>query len=186
MKELIKITMIVTLVTGLLLLMGCGKTQDSLIPGSYSGDYHTTSGFSVDSQTYTAEDALGRWEITARMSPDAFETSSLALPFTPMQIQLRDKLCGGVVYSFTRNDVRPEIGSVVKTRFHADNDSRIKLDTGIYFKEYFPGRRKKIEGNLRLEMPYEMNCQNFQDAFGRIGGGQGSLSGFPAFIYIQI
>jgi len=183
MKELIKITMIVTLVTGLLLLMGCGNIQESLSPESYSGDFQGNT-LSVDSQTYTAEDALGRWEIAARMNPDAFETSSLALPFTPMNIQLRDKLCGGIVYSFTRNDVRPEIGSVVKTRFHAERDTRIKLDTNIYFKEYFPGRRKKIEGSLRLELPREMNCQNFQNSFGGIGSG--NLNGFPSFIYIQI
>ncbi len=199
MREFIKILLIVSLVSALLLLMGCGgKDQGALGPTSP----FTFSGGSlpIDGNTYASTSYDDQWEIAVRTSPDIWDGRNDSRVFD-MQIQLLDKICG-TTYIFEKRGVMPQPGAVVVTNFLAKNAPKVSLYTRVYFTKYSLEQRKIVEGNLQLEMPERMNCRNAQQFNNQSFGDQGAFndpffqnnqfgnnnysSDFPTLINIQL
>lgn len=164
MKEFIKVVMIVTLVTGLLLLMGCGKlgglvgglggsndTRPVVGPNSYE-QYFT------DPANYTGVSADDQWVISVKSTPDIVNVKNMNLP-VDMHIELIDRVCG-VTYAFDKLRVFPQYGAVIKTNFRSGG---AVLGTSIWFNKYFP-ESKVVEGQMNLEIPERMNCRVRQEA----------------------
>jgi hypothetical protein len=186
MKELIKITMIVTLVTGLLLLMGCGKAKEDSI-GAVDAFGLPTSGntsfnrgnidmgnINANSNSYVATSADGEWQVVAQASPvDPYETRNNYIPVSLMQIQLKDMRCGQV-YSFQKRNVFPQVGSVTVTDFLEARNPQIRLRTDIFFEQHFPGQRKILGGAMDLYLPGSISCRNLDGTY----SGNASLEGF--------
>src|SRR3989338_2717628 len=199
MKEFIKIVMIVTLVTGLLLLMGCGKigdlmggSKDNRVVGPNSYEQYFT-----DPSSYTGVSANDEWVISVKTTPDIVNVKNMNLP-VDMHVEVIERVCG-VTYAFDKMRVFPQYGAVVRTHFRS---GPAVLGTSIWFNKYFP-ESKLVEGQMNLEIPERMNCRvrqevdrwrsgsgfdngSFNDPFFQNNQPNYGNSEYPSFIEIQL
>ncbi|HLD74193.1 MAG TPA: hypothetical protein VJB34_04760 [Bdellovibrionota bacterium] len=198
MKEFVKIVMLVTLVTGLILLMGCGKlglgggSKEQPVYGPNSYEQYFT-----DPSSYTGVSSDDEWVISVKTTPDVVNVKNMNLP-VDVHLELIDRVCG-VTYAFDKLRVFPQYGAVMRTHFRS---GAVVLGTSVWFNKYFP-ESKVVEGQMNLELPERMNCRVKQN-YDRWRSGSGSDNGafndpffqnntpnygnteYPSFIQIQL
>ena len=193
MKEVVKILLIVILVSGVLLLMGCGSDAEDTNGRNANSASVPGSGFQMPTNgaAYFSTSSDGEWEVSMLPSRDIMPDQFHGEMYIDIQLTLLDKRCGQT-YVFQR-DVYMGLGGVIQTYITAPGNQR--LYANIYGTEY-PGHRKVLEGTLILTVPPQGSCrvnqqwgqfqQMAQTGVNSQGQNPNVTSGFPMSFRIQL
>ena len=165
MKEAIKILLVMTLFAGILLLMGCGKQEETVVNPIPAEEQNIIGfpGFQLGTTSYTGVSTDGRWMVamipSRRIDPDQFHTQG----YIDVQVLVRDTFCGNLTYQFQKTNISFPIGGVIQTTFTSGvQGARYTLTSHVMYGTQYPDGanvRNVLFADLTLEVPATSSCE---------------------------
>ncbi|MBI2027639.1 MAG: hypothetical protein HYS98_07570 [Deltaproteobacteria bacterium] len=165
MKEAIKILLVMTLFAGILLLMGCGQQEETVVSSVpvVNAPITNESSIQLGASTYVGATRDGRWVVrmnpSRRIDPEQFHGAG----YVDIQVEVRDLGCNRI-FTFLNKPVYMALGGVISTTFLGAETGNVKsrlTSSYMYGSQYPDGVNIKniLEGDVTLEIPESQTCE---------------------------